>query len=557
LWEGAKLRGKLIRHAVLFFSVFLVLLSFAFKIDFRLTGYLTYDMNLGNLDNFPIAYWTITPPAPFDSVAIKFTDYLTYSHGTFKLFDYDFIVPRYYFVDTKLSVNIPYVQTIYLAAGRMRLSRGLTSQYEGVSLGGLRFDTYSTSNTTPGLGGFVGYVYGKFGGYSYEVGGAYSTELNKFALYGTLTTSFGRFGAYYETRYDQVSLNYSNSQKFSFGTIDYWAGIGGATNTINEPSFLVGAKLTSGPWFAASQFAWIGANKYDVSFATGEPSNPNMPRSWNVMGELGYNFPGFYLGIFAKYNSNLASSGWLPLYGVKLNVADFSLSFANGDLYASSALPTTQFALLKLTYTYQTSIDLLGAVQSLVTSLTPRPVVQESKQPTTIKIADLYTMSEGSKVTVTGTVLAPVGLLSNSVTYIQDETGAIMLYGRSIPTSLNVGDIVVVSGSTKVYNNILEIVVDSITVVGKGNVRPVELKSLDKSYLSNLVFVTGTVESVGKDNFIVNAGAFKVKVYIKSATGISLAGISEGKTVRVTGILTLYKDELEIQPLKQADIEEK
>lgn len=551
------MRGKLIRHAVLFFSVFLVLLSFAFKIDFRLTGYLTYDMNLGNLDNFPIAYWTITPPAPFDSVAIKFTDYLTYSHGTFKLFDYDFIVPRYYFVDTKLSVNIPYVQTIYLAAGRMRLSRGLTSQYEGVSLGGLRFDTYSTSNTTPGLGGFVGYVYGKFGGYSYEVGGAYSTELNKFALYGTLTTSFGRFGAYYETRYDQVSLNYSNSQKFSFGTIDYWAGIGGATNTINEPSFLVGAKLTSGPWFAASQFAWIGANKYDVSFATGEPSNPNMPRSWNVMGELGYNFPGFYLGIFAKYNSNLASSGWLPLYGVKLNVADFSLSFANGDLYASSALPTTQFALLKLTYTYQTSIDLLGAVQSLVTSLTPRPVVQESKQPTTIKIADLYTMSEGSKVTVTGTVLAPVGLLSNSVTYIQDETGAIMLYGRSIPTSLNVGDIVVVSGSTKVYNNILEIVVDSITVVGKGNVRPVELKSLDKSYLSNLVFVTGTVESVGKDNFIVNAGAFKVKVYIKSATGISLAGISEGKTVRVTGILTLYKDELEIQPLKQADIEEK
>jgi len=203
------LRGKFIRYAVLVFSVFLVLLSFAFKIDFRLTGYLPHDMNLGNLDNFPIAYWTVTPPAPFDSVAIKFTDYLTYSHTTFKLFDYDFIVPRYYFVDTKLSVNIPYIQTIYLAAGRMRLSRGLTSQYESVSLGGLKFDTYNTSNTAPGLGGFAGYVYGKFGSYSYEIGGAYSTELSNFALYGTLTTDFGRFGAYYETRYYQVSLNYS------------------------------------------------------------------------------------------------------------------------------------------------------------------------------------------------------------------------------------------------------------------------------------------------------------------------------------------------------------
>ncbi|ANE42327.1 hypothetical protein IM42_01485 [Fervidobacterium sp. SC_NGM5_O18] len=192
-------------------------------------------------------------------------------------------------------------------------------------------------------------------------------------------------------------------------------------------------------------------------------------------------------------------------------------------------------------------------MQSLVASLTPRPAVQESKQ-TTIKIADLYSMPEGSKVTVTGTVLAPVGLLSNSVTYIQDETGAIMLYGKSIPTSLNVGDTVIVSGSTKVYNNVLEIVVDNITVVGKGTVKPVELKLLDKSYVSNLVYVTGTVESIGKDNFIVNTGAFKVKVYIKSATGISLVGISEGKTVKVTGILTLFKDELEIQPLKQADI---
>jgi len=549
------LRGKLIRYFVLFFSILLVLISFAFKIDFKLTGYLTYDMNLGNLDNFPIAYWTVTPPAPFDSVAIKFTDYLTYSHTTFKLFDYDFIVPRYYFVDTKLSVNIPYVQTIYLAAGRMRLSRGLTSQYEGVSLGGLKFDTYNTSNTTPGLGGFVGYVYGKFGSYSYEVGGAYSAELNNFALYGTLTTDFGRFGAYYETRYYQVSLNYSNSQKFPFGTVDYWAGIGAATNTINEPSFLVGAKFTSGPWFAAGQFAWIGANKYDLSFATGEPSNPNAPRSWNVMGEVGYNFPGFYVGVFAKYNSNWASSGWLPLYGVKLNVGDFSLSFANGDLYASSALPTTQFALLKLTYTYQTSIDLLGAAQSLVASLTPKPAVQESKQPTTIKIADLYSMPEGSKVKVTGTVLAPVGLLSGSTTYIQDKTGAIMLYGRSIPTTLKVGDVVSVTGSTKVYNGILEIVVDSVTVVGNAKVEPVELRELSDKYMSNLVYVIGTVENVAKDNFIVNTGNFKVKVYIKAATGISLANISEGTKVKVTGILTLFKGEYEIQPIQQSDIE--
>jgi len=60
---------------------------------------------------------------------------------------------------------------------------------------------------------------------------------------------------------------------------------------------------------------------------------------------------------------------------------------------------------------------------------------------------------------------------------------------------------------------------------------------------------------VAKDNFIVNTGNFKVKVYIKAATGISLANISEGTKVKVTGILTLFKGEYEIQPIQQSDIE--
>lgn len=550
-----KTDSTVLRYAIFLLLVFLMTVSYAFKVDFRLTGYLTYDMNAGNIDNFPIVYWTITPPAPLDSFAIKLTDYLTYTHGTFKLLDYNLIIPRYYFVDTRMNFNTDYVRTLYLAFGRMRLSRGLTSKYESVQLGGLRFDTYNTSVTEPGLGGLAGYISGTVADYSYELGGAYSLELNKYALYGTLTTQFGSFGVYYENRYYQLSLNYSNSQKFSFGTLDYWAGVGAATNTLNEPSFLVGTRLSSGPWFGAAQFAWIGGNKYDVSFATGEPSNPNVPRSWNVMGEIGYNLPGMYIGLFAKYNSSWASSGWLPLYGVKLNVADLSISLANGDLYASTSLPTTQFALLKLTYTYQTSVDLMSTFQSVVSSLMPKPAVEqkEEKQPA-IKIADLYKMPEGAKVTVSGTVLAPVGLLSGSTTYIQDETAAIMLYGRSIPTSLNVGDVVLVSGSTKVYNGILEIIVDSVTVVGKAAVKPVVLEELSDRYLSNLVTVEGVVESVAKDNFILDTGKFKVKIYIKSATGISLAQISEGKTVKVTGILTLFRNELEIQPRSQDDI---
>ncbi|MGC9772559.1 hypothetical protein [Fervidobacterium islandicum] len=530
-------------------------ISFSFKLDFQVRGYLTYDLNSGAIDNFPIAYWTISLPSPLDSFAIKLTDYMTYSHQTFNLFGMNFIVPRYYFVDSRFRLDNSYINTLYIAIGRMRLSRSLTNNYDGVQIGGLKYDTYKTSATELGIGGVVGYVSGKVGNYSYEVGGAYSIELNNYALYGTLKTDFGQFGAYYETRYYQLSLNYQNTQNLPFGTLKYWAGVGSATSTINEPSFLAGATLNSGPIFLAGQFAWIGGNKYDVSFATGEPSNPNQPRSWNVMGEIGYNLPNFYVGLFAKYNSIWAENGWLPLYGVRITSGDFSLSFANGDLYVSSSMPGTQSVLLKVTYNYQASIDLLAGVQGVLSQFAPKVVSTSAQREQTITVADLYKMPEGSKVKVTGTVLAPVGLLSGSTTYIQDKTGAIMLYGRSIPTTLKVGDVVSVTGSTKVYNGILEIVVDSVTVVGNAKVEPVELRELSDKYMSNLVYVIGTVENVAKDNFIVNTGNFKVKVYIKAATGISLANISEGTKVKVTGILTLFKGEYEIQPIQQSDIE--
>jgi len=535
--------------------VILTVLSMAFKLDFQLRGYLTYDLNSGAIDNFPIGYWTFTLPSPFDSFALKLTDYLTYSHTTSNLFGMNFIVPRYYFVDSRFKMDNNYVNTLYLAIGRMRLSRSLTNNYEGVQIGGLKYDTYRTSATEIGPGGIVGYISGKLGNYSYELGGAYSLELNNYALYGSLRTDFGQFGAYYETRYYQLSLNYQNTQNLPFGTLKYWAGIGAATNTINEPSFLIGATLSSGPVFAAGQFAWIGGNKYDVSFATGEPSNPNQPNTWNVMGEIGYNLSNFYVGLFAKYNSIWAESGWLPLYGVKITSGDFSLSLANGDLYVSSSMTGTQSVLLRVTYNYQASIDFLAGVQAAVMQFMPKTASVPGGKEQTISIAELYKMPEGSKVTVTGTVLAPVGLLSGSTTYIQDKTGAIMLYGRSIPATLKVGDVVSVSGSTKVYNGILEIVVDSVTVVGSAKVQPVELKELSDAYMSNMVYVVGTVENVAKDNFIVNTGNLKVKIYIKSATGISLTGIAEGKKVKVTGILTLFKGEYEIQPISQVDIE--
>lgn len=531
----------------------IIVLGFSFKLDFSLIGYLTHDLNSGNLDNFPIAYWTLTLPEPLNSFSIRAIDYLSYSHGITNIAGYNVIVPRYYFVDTRLDWNNLRVN---FQVGRLRLSRNLSQNFESVRLGGFKFDTYKTSSQLPlTIGGVAGYVSGKYNNLTYEIGGAYSLDLSTYALYGTLGLDFNQFGSgkigmYYETRYNNLSANYLHQLKGNYGQIDIWTGVAAVQTNLVEPSFIIGSSWRNGPIYAAGQFIYIGANKYDVEFASGEPTNPNATNTWVLMTEAGYNFNQFYLGVFMKENSVWLANGYIPLYGLKFKVGDLSISLANGDL--SSTFAGDQNMLIQLTYNYKASVDFVQAISSI--TLPFQSKISTSFEESKVKIANLYTMPEGSKVTTTGIVLAPTDLLSFATTYIQDETGAIMLYGKSIPTSLRPGDLVSVSGTTKVYNGILEIVVDSITKIGTQQPKTVETKKVEMKHLSNLVKVQGTVKTVSKDTVIINTGEAEIKIFVKSTTGISLSEINQGMKLTVTGIVSLYKDELEILPRYQEDI---
>lgn len=542
------------RIFIVIFIMTLVSNLFSFKIDFSLTGYLTFDFNTGVYDNFPISYLTVTLPSPLDNFSLKVTDYITYTHGTTEIFGYNLIIPRYYFVDSKFDFNN---WKITAQIGRLRLSRNLSQNFESVRIGGFKFDTYKTSTPSPlTVGGVAGYLSTKVGDNTYEFGGAYSFDLGTMAVYGVAGLNFGslwtgKLGIYYETIYQNMSLNYQHTSKLSIGQFSLWTGIAAAQTNIYEPSFLIGSNLKAYGFNLSGQFVWIGANKYDVEFATGEPSNPNTPYSWNAMAELGYDLGQMYLAGFVKHNSVWVNNNLLPLYGVKFKIADLTLSIGNGDL--SSTLVGDQNILLQLTYNYKTSLDLYSLFVSTLSNVSTSSSKQKDIETST-KIGQLKNISEGSKVTVTGTILAPVGLLANSTTYIQDETGAIMLYGKSIPNTLQIGDVVTVSGTTKIYNGILEIVVDSITKVSTGSAKAIEVKSVSREMLSNLVKVTGSVKSVSKDTIIVNTGESDVKIYIKASTGITTEKIKEGSKISVIGIVSLFKDELEILPRISSDL---
>lgn len=556
------------RKVVLFLFLVLSFVNlFAFKLDFSLTGYLTYDINNAGYDNFPIAYCTLTFPEPLNNFSLRFTDYLTYTHGTVELLGYNFILPRYYFIEGRFDYgNLRFT----LQAGRLRLSRNLTQNFESVRLGGFKFDTYDTRTQVPlTWGGVAGFGSYRFGDYTIELGGAYSVDLGKFSLYGVITLNMkqygtSRLGAYYENRYENVSVNYSHQIKGDFGQINFWSGIAATTSNLYEPSFLIGSTWKNGPWTVNGQFVYIGANKYDVEFGSGEPSNPNAPYTWNVMGELGYDFGQFAVSAFLKHNSRWLENEWLPLYGFRFKVGDFMISFANGDL--SSSLLGVQNVLLQITYNYKVSVDLGTPFSSIATQVSkvfsePARVSEESsrsdqKETSKLpKVRELYNLPEGTKVTVRGTVLAPVGLLSANTTYINDETAGIMLYGRSIPSDLKVGDVVEVSGTTKIYNGILEIVVDNVTKIGTSQViKPKDVEVLDIRDLSNLVRVYGTVKSSSKDTLILENSRGTIKIYIKAATGIDVSKFQVGQVLEVVGIVSLFKNELELLPRSTNDI---
>lgn len=551
---------------LLLFLVLVRVSVFAFKVDFNLTGYLTYDMNNAMYDNFPIAYWSLSFPEPLNSFSLRVTDYLTYTHGTFEFLGYNFVVPRYYFLEGRFDYgNLRFT----VQAGRLRLSRNLTQNFENVRLGGFKFDTYDTRTQVPlTLGGFAGFGSYRYGDYTIELGGAYSLDLEKFSLYGVFTVNMRQFGTsrvgiYYENRYENVSINYSHQVKGDFGQINFWSGVAATTSNITQPSFIIGSSWKNGPWVFSGQFVYIGANKYDVEFGSGEPSNPNMPHTWNLMGEVSYDFGQFGISFFVKHNSRWLENEWLPLYGLRFKVGDLTVSFANGDL--SSTLLGVQNVLLQLTYNYKASIDLLSVPAHIVNQISKissevRTADEikgnaQKETPKLPKIRELYDLPEGTKVTVRGTILAPVGLLGANITYINDGTGAIMLYGRSIPSDLTVGDVVEVSGTTKIYNGILEIVVDKIAKLGLSQVvEAKEVELLDISDLSNLVRVRGTIKSLSKDTLMLQTAKGTVKIYIKSATGIDISKLEVGQEVEVVGIVSLFKNELELLPRFRTDV---
>ncbi|OOC44131.1 DNA-binding protein [Thermosipho sp. 1074] len=518
------MRRIFISLALLFF-----ILSFSGNFSLSILNLTTMGLDDGAFDYFPILYVTYQP---FDFLAFKVTDYLELSHDSWNLGTYSIFKPRYYYLEGKFDL---FGYDVKLDVLKTRLKKSQTEKLEGLRVGGLKFDYYGA-----GLDVKIGKI---------NLGAAYDLGLGSVAGYVQADLFGFKLGGYYETKYNQISLDVNRSFDLGNFSILAWTALSAKSSDIANFSYLVGGKVNFNNLALSTQFLSLGVNRYDADFQTGDPNDVAfLPNAWAYYLDVDYALNDYVLGVFLRYNSVWASDpNYLPLYGLKLAYKDFTLKVGNGDL--ESNIAGEQKIIAELNYFYSLEFDKLFSFNSKLVT----PVEEKKKEFNSIM--DVILGEEGKSFVVKGIVTSPKDLLGKGSFYIQDETAGLMIYSPVLGGDLNVGDVVVISGKSKLWNGVIELVANNVEKVGSAKVIPDVLTSLSKTFISAFVYVEGVVKEKNKYNFKVDTGDFIIKVYLKKGTNIDISNLNVGQKVKVQGILAVYKGEYEILPRWQEDIE--
>lgn len=196
-----------------------------------------------------------------------------------------------------------------------------------------------------------------------------------------------------------------------------------------------------------------------------------------------------------------------------------------------------------------------------IPTTTPVPTTleqRETEQTTTIaKVRELL----GETVTVKGVVTAPPGIFRDDVMYIQDSTAGIKIYSTTLKRcDIHLGDVVRVEGVVDRFYGTLEVKFlkrDKISIVGSRTPQPFSLSIREaKKVEGSLVTVEGTAIDIQHNKFYLQKNGEKIAVYIDVDTGITL-NVKEREKMQVLGIVTEYKNQMEILPRYNEDIRSK
>lgn len=184
----------------------------------------------------------------------------------------------------------------------------------------------------------------------------------------------------------------------------------------------------------------------------------------------------------------------------------------------------------------------------------PRPV---------IPIADaIRTLDRGDTVTIAGRATAGTGQLQSTVfdVALEDASGGIRLFSRTLEAHVHVGDSVIVTGVVKTYRGNIELVGTSLTVVAVPRVtmRPTQIavdQDLLRNYAGRLVRTRGRVAGFGqseggqylrlRDLNPEEFGTLTIWVPSNHGEPIDLSRVRYEDSVSVTGVIASYRDNVD------------
>ncbi|RLF97149.1 hypothetical protein DRN58_09110 [Thermococci archaeon] len=165
----------------------------------------------------------------------------------------------------------------------------------------------------------------------------------------------------------------------------------------------------------------------------------------------------------------------------------------------------------------------------------------------------------GETVSIKGVVTAPPGIFRDDVMYIQDSTAGIKVYSRVLnDLDIKLGDVVRIKGVIDRYYENIEIKflkTEKISILGNETPYSLSLSIKEaKNREGSFIAIEGTVTKVYRNKFFVRDESDEIIVYIDKDTGISIS-VKTGDRVKISGVISQYKEDIEILPRYDEDIQ--
>ena len=180
--------------------------------------------------------------------------------------------------------------------------------------------------------------------------------------------------------------------------------------------------------------------------------------------------------------------------------------------------------------------------------------------PTVANVAALNALANNDAFAFAGEAL--VVYVSGKYAYIKDETGSSLVFdnGSTKLANLALGKKIAANwtGKVSIYKNLFEAVPDAVLTVTDDEAVAVtypvaEISDVTATNMNQVVVLKDVVYSaLNEKNFTITKGETEVKGY--NQFGLEIAAPTEGKSYDITGVISVYNDDVQFQPIEIQEV---